>query len=265
MRNAPGWVAAACLSLAFLAGSCSVQPLASDSSVTPQLTSSANVPLANLLPTIASTAIQATAPVATTPTARVFLPPDADALIFHDDFSSSQADWSLESGTQGISTLADGILVLTVRAPYTSLESRLPAAIPDDFYAEVTARAVLCGADNDSFGLAFRVQGAEEYRLVITCGGMMRFEHQTGNAMTGANQWTTSSALLPGAPAENRIGILARGMEFQFMINGIVGFTFRDPVLASGKMAVFLRTEKGQLCTVSFDDLSVYTLKAKTS
>jgi hypothetical protein len=264
MRNMRILISAGILCCATLLVGCSVEPISSGATSTSLPTSSAPLPLANLLPTLATTPILATMPVSNTPTAHIFLPAEADILMFHDDFSSNQSGWTLDSGAQGVSTFADGQLVMTVRTPYASLESRLPASVPNDFYAEMTMRAVLCGVDNDAFGMAFRSQADEEYRVVLTCGGKMRFERQTGNTMTGANQWTSAAALLPGAPAENRIGIFARGMDFQFYVNGTVGFSFHDPVLQNGKLGVFIRTEKGQLFTVSFDDLSVYTLKAKS-
>jgi hypothetical protein len=252
-----------CLVLGLSISGCTIEPLASDTTVTPAASEQETAPLHSLLPTLAVTPIVPTLPTVSTPTAHVYLPADADNIFLVDDFSSSQAAWQWESGLPSAIKLAEGRMVMTARTPYTTLESRLTAAIPNDFYAEITTRTALCGTDNDSFGLVFRRGESEEYRMVVTCGGLMRFEHMKGNALSGANQWSKASGLLAGAPAENRIGVLVQGMRFQFFANGVSCFVYSDPILDSGKLGVFIRTEKSQLLTVSFDDLSVYRLKAK--
>jgi hypothetical protein len=247
-----------------LLGGCKIEPMAAGVTLTPSPTAGSVLPLSSLLPTLSATSEIATLPTAATPTAHLYLSPNIDSLILKDEFASNENGWQLAVGTQGVTSLSDGEMVMTARASYTTLEAFLPSSIPQDFFAEITMRPILCRADNDSFGLAFRIQGNEEYRLVITCTGQMRFEHNTGGVLIGANLWTKSKSLLPGAPAENRIGVLARGMSFQFFANGAACFSYNDPILKTGKIGLFIRTEKGQLMTVAFDDLSVYSLKAKS-
>jgi hypothetical protein len=247
-----------------LLGGCKIEPMAEGVTLTPSPTVGPVLPLSSLLPTLAATAEIATLPTAATPTAHLYLSPNIDSLLLKEEFASSVNGWQLPVSTQGVASLSDGDLVMTARTSFATLEALLPASIPQDFFAEVTMRTILCRADNDSYGLAFRIQGNEEYRLVITCAGQMRFEHTVGGVLMGANLWTKSTNLLSGAPAENRIGVLARGMGFQFFANGAACFSYNDPILKSGKLGLFIRTEKGQLMTVAYDDLSVYSLKAKS-
>jgi hypothetical protein len=247
-----------------LLSGCKIEPLAAGVTLTPSAKGQNPLPLTSLLPTLAVTSVVATQPTVSTPTAQLFLAPQAQTLLLNDDFSSNSSAWQMDESAQGALDIARGNLIMTARAPYTTLEARLPASIPNDFYAEVTVRTGLCGTDNDSFGMVFRRSKEEEYRLVVTCRGQMRFEHLNGATLTGANLWATASALLTGAPAENRIGVLAQGMEFKFFANGVACFSYRDPSLGSGKFGLFIRTEKSQLLTVSFDDLSVYSVKEKS-
>lgn len=251
-------LAAACL-LSFLFTGCRIEPITPTAAASQTQTPTIPLPLDSLLPTLESTPT-AEPPATPTPTPRNLLPPEAGGLLFRDALDSNRSGWPLADGPTGAISFADKFFSFTVRTPNTSLESILPRKLPADLYAEVTVTTTICGSDVDAFGIVFRAQSEQSYRYTITCSGKMRFEWFRGMAMEGAKVWQDVPAILPGAPAENRIGVLVQGGAFRFFVSGQEIYATTYTIIPSGGLGMFARTEKSDLLTVAFSDLAVYAL-----
>jgi hypothetical protein len=246
------------LPAAVLAG-CHIEPITPTTHAQPTITPSIQLPLASILPKLNLTATaQPTAQPS--PTAERRLPPDAGSVIFRDPLDSNLFNWPLTGGATGTSAFSNGMLAFTVRTPYTSIQSILPRDLPPDLYLEVTATTMLCGAEDDYYGIIFRAQVEPSYRLAVTCSGKVQLQRFQGLELVGAKNWQEIPGLLSGAPAENRVGLLLRGGEFRVFIAGLEAYAIVDHNIPTGGLGLFARTGKSDLLTVAFDDLVVYSL-----
>lgn len=251
---------AAALLFAVLASGCKIEPLTPTSTPTATSTVTPIVQLELLLPTLADTATPV--PTATmTPTPQVVLPDQAGELLFEDSLDDNQNGWILKNGPLGAMTFGDGLFTFTVRTQYTSFTSIFPKDVPSDAYVEVTTRSVLCGKAEDTFGIIFRDYGNRSYRFAIACSGKVRVERYFGLSLESVSGWKDAPGLLPGAPAENRIGVVMQGADFHLFVAGVEAFAFHEPALIKGRTGLFAKTDKSNLLTVAFSHFAVYTLK----
>lgn len=219
------------------------------------------------LPPATQTPTIAWFPATNTPTAfpTPLLPPTPESLpgigdlLFADDFSNASL-WNTASAGQASARVANNRLTLSLDSGPLSIASLRSEPLLDDFYAEATASLSLCRG-RDQFGLLFRAAPGESYyRFVLTCEGNLRFERVRGGATDIMKNWTPSGDAPLGAPAEVRIGIWAAGAELRFLLNGRFQFSLRDPVLRSGTLGFFARTDGNTPVIVSFSDLQVYSV-----
>jgi hypothetical protein len=250
--------AAALLAAALLTG-CTIELVTPTAEPTHTPTSTPELPLASLLPTLAEVPTEP-ATITPSPTPDVLLPVEADQRIFHDPLDDAITGWNLTKTETGTVDFSGGMLVFTANAAYLPLVSILPRDFPADIYIDVTVQTLLCGENFDTYGIVFRNGKDYSYRLAVTCFGQMRFERIKGSQVEGASVWRETLGLLQGAPATNRIGVLLRGQVFRFFVGGIEVFSGRDPVSDTGGVGLFIRTEKGKVLSVGFEDFSVYTL-----
>ncbi len=253
------WTGAAALIAAALLTGCTIELVTPTAEPTRTPTFTPDLPLSALLPTLEEIP---TEPATITPsqTPDALRPAEAGQRIFHDPLDDTINGWNLTKTETGTVDFSGGMLVFTTNAAYTSLVSLLPREFPADIYIDATVQTLLCGEDFDTFGIIFRNGKDYSYRLAVTCFGQMRFERIKGTELENATVWRETLGLLRGAPATNRIGVLLRGSIFRFFVGGIEVFSWRDPVSPTGGLGLFIRTEKGKVLSVGFDEISVYTL-----
>lgn len=180
-------------------------------------------------------------------------------VILQDDFNLDTG-WDLGERPGGAVSLLNGRLAIAVHIPGAVVDAVNPTGPMTDFYAEVEGRTEVC-TDSDEFGLMFRVNAdREHYRFTLTCDGGARVSRFLVTGEVGLVPLSETYTVFPGAPADNRIGVLARGDRFQFFINGLEVFTARDPSLTSGAIGLIVRSKRGGQTTVSFDNLVVRAL-----
>jgi hypothetical protein len=238
---------------------CSIEPITSAEEVQSTATSTAELPLASLLPTIEA-APSATREITPTTTSGPRLPVGIGERIFHDSLDDNGSGWPLTQSNQQSTAFSSGVFLFTVSAPYTTLISTLPQSFPNDLYIEVTVHTALCGEGVDTFGIVFRAQRDQSYRYAVTCKGELRLERYAGESYVNPSMWQKAPGWLQGAPADNRIGVLARGNAFQFFVDGTEIYSTHDPVITTGGIGLFVRTEKSTMLSVGFDELSAYDL-----
>ncbi len=121
-----------------------------------------------------------------------------------------------------------------------------------DAYFETTITRPNCSGQ-DRFGLVFRWDESQEfYYMGVTCDGTWGFSFYTrNNQIINILDYQTSDAFNPANEA-NRIGVLAKGDQFEFFINGIkVGSATDDRLDDPG--------------TFGFISMSTGTVNLKTS
>jgi hypothetical protein len=260
LRRVDARMAAAAAALAaVMLSACTIEMVTPSVEPTRTPTFTPELPLSSLLPTLEKIPTESPT-IAPTRTPDALRPEEADQRIFYDPLESAITGWGLTKTETGTVVYSGGMLVFTVNAKYTSLISILPRDFPADIYIDVTVQSMLCGEELDTFGIIFRNGQDYSYRYAITCFGQMRFERIKGSEVEGASVWRETLGLLKGAPATNRIGVLIRGQVFRFFVGGIEVFSGHDPMSATGGIGLFIRTEKGTVLSVGFEEISIYTL-----
>ena len=127
----------------------------------------------------------------------------------------------------------------------------------------LTTHTVACG-DNDEYGVMFRlaetadpVSPFDGYLFKLRCSGAARFDRIQGTTATTLVDWTPSSAIVTGAPADNTLTVWARGPEMRFYVNDQYLFSAQDATLTTGFYGLYLYDRSAGGLTVNFEDLIV--------
>ncbi|MCJ7707147.1 MAG: hypothetical protein MUO38_05955 [Anaerolineales bacterium] len=181
------------------------------------------------------------------------------AYLYRDDFSTN-AGWEVGPDARGGTTLIDGRLVISVSTPGAFRYVLGPVPEVDDFFLEVGIRTQLC-SPRDEFGVMLRVSPAgDHYRFTLTCDGGARVSRILNGSMSGLVPITITGDAIPGAPADNRIGVWANGSRLRFYLNGLEVFTIHDASLETGGVGFIVRSGAAGQVTVAFDDLTIRAL-----
>lgn len=183
--------------------------------------------------------------------------PGIGALIFEDDFTQ-QGLWSLAATPTGNVALGKQELTIAIAGAKTYLASVRQQPVLADFYLEITASPSLCSG-RDEYGLLLRVSAdLDAYRFALSCDGMVRLDRLYRGQASSPQPWLPSGAVPPGAPSTSRLGVWAMGPEMRFFVNDFYQFSIRDPLLPSGAIGLFARSDDDLPLTVNFSHLTVY-------
>lgn len=179
------------------------------------------------------------------------------AEIIADDFSDTSL-WSTSQLEAGNVVYGKQVLSLAVAGNKGILTSYSQHELLQDFYMEMKANISLCQT-GDQYGVLFWVLApGDAYRLVLSCEGRLRLELISGEAAIVLHDWEYGSRILPGSPAEQRIGIWARDGEIRVYVNGAFQFAEKTNPDRGGMLGVFARAGGETAMTVGFSDLVVY-------
>jgi len=198
------------------------------------------------------------------PTATVLTTPEQHPglaeLLLTDKFN--QADlWNISESPNSYAVIKHNRLVLSIaeKGPISQLSMRSKPAV-GDFYAEATATISLC-AGKDQYGMIFRADpNGNHYRFVISCDGAVRLERSTSGVHIPLRDWLPTGDAPTGAPADVKLGVWAVGNEMRFFLNDQYQFSFSDSARRSGMLGFFVYINGTDPITVSFSDLSVYSV-----
>ena len=236
--------------LASLMWSCQAPPPAAVASTPlPSATTTATVAFPTVIPSATWT------PGATfTPTSDNR--PGIGPILWDDPFDDPRA-WDLPTTATGAADIHDGQLTLAVRSPrrYQSANRESPAIA--DFYVEVDVLTKLCNP-GDEFGLTVRGNPlGEHYRLLIGCDGTARISRVLQDGSRALTLRVETPAIVPGAPAVNRIAVWANGLDLKLFVNGDEVVAARDAALGEGTFGLIARAGPGGQVAVAFDNLVV--------
>jgi hypothetical protein len=179
--------------------------------------------------------------------------------LLHDEFDDEDG-WDLGADSLGASSLEAGRLVLALHQTGTFRYVLVPDAFAGDFYLEVMLRTELC-SPNDEFGVMVRLTpGSENYRIGLHCDGRARITRVLIDSSVALLPPTSSPVIIPGAPAANRLAVMASGDTLAVFLNGFEAFRVRDRAIISGRFALFALARHSRQLTVAFDDLDIYEL-----
>lgn len=200
-----------------------------------------------------------------TQTATPEMRPGLAGILLHDDFSSP-ADWDTAISDQGSASVARNQLTLAATAGVYIFSLRHELVL-NDFYAEITARPLLCRGD-DSYGLLVRANAVAYYRFALSCNGTLHVERMSARQKRILAAPIPSGDVPLGAPGEVRIGMWAVGNEMRLFLNGRFQLSITDSNYPAGTVGVFASSAGHSAVTVSFTDLRIqevtYTPAAKT-
>jgi hypothetical protein len=193
-----------------------------------------------------------------TPLPTAEMRPGLGDILVEDDFSDPTL-WNLATSNQGSAGIENNRLTLAVQSGVYLLSLR-QEVIPNNYYAEITAKPSLCRGE-DNYGLLIRADSASYYRFVIACNGTVRAERLLNGNRLPLQAPLPSADAPPGAPGEVRIGVWAFGRDIRFFLNGRFQFNISEPAFPSGTIGVFVRSAGNTAVVVSFSDLVIQSLE----
>jgi hypothetical protein len=186
--------------------------------------------------------------------------PGLAELLFTDNFNKVGL-WNTSESTNSYAVIKNNRLILSIsqRGPTSLLSMRSQPGV-GDFYAEATATISLC-VGKDQYGMIFRADpNGNHYRFVVSCDGAVRLERSTSAVHLPLIDWLPTGDAPTGAPADVKLGVWAVGNEMRFFLNDQYQFTFADPARRSGTLGFFVYVNGADPITVSFSDMSVYSV-----
>jgi hypothetical protein len=186
--------------------------------------------------------------------------PGVGELLFSDSFDRPEL-WNTSTSSVANAIVTRNRLVMSITGPGpVSISSLRNQPTVGDFYAEAMADISLCSG-KDQYGLVFRAApGGNYYRFVINCNGQVRLERGNSGVTYPIQDWQPSGDASIGAPAQVKIGVWAAGSELRLFLNDHYQFTIRDPLFHTGTLGFFVSASGKAPVTVSFSDLSVYSV-----
>jgi hypothetical protein len=181
-------------------------------------------------------------------------------MIFSDSFTQPLV-WDTASTAQASAVVARNRLLLSIIGPGPlRIVSMRSQPILGDFYAEASVDISLCSGA-DQYGMIFRATSRNDYyRFVVNCNGQARLERLRGGETYPLLDWLSSGDAPFGAPAHVKMGVWVVGREMRVFLNDHFQFSQTDPVFSNGTLGFFIYAGGQTPVTVSFSDLSVYSV-----
>lgn len=133
-------------------------------------------------------------------------------------------------------------------------------------YAEVSATNGDCIL-KDSVGIVIRIDeetGASGYGFEVSCDGNWRVRlHRDSKNPRVVKDWTPSAAILTGAGATNRLGIMGYRDRFYLFVNDQPVGNITDPQYSRsfGQFALYVRASHTYDLSATFDDFSYWNIR----
>jgi serine/threonine protein kinase len=132
-------------------------------------------------------------------------------------------------------------------------------------YAEVSATNGDCIL-KDSVGIVIRIDeetGSSGYGFEVSCDGNWRVRlHQDSKSPRVVKDWTPSAAILTGASATNRLGIMGYRDRFYLFVNDQPIGSVSDPQYSRsfGQFALYVRASQTYDLFATFDDFAYWNI-----
>lgn len=184
----------------------------------------------------------------------------AGNVIFSDSFVPGQMGlWDIEGDALAQTAVIDEQLVIELSTPHTIQFTTLTAPQFTDFVLEADVRH-LRGSDQNSFGLLFRMQSAQEfYRFDITSNGTFMLERRNGDGSWTrfVDDWTPSAAINQGLMSTNHLKVQAVGRDISVYVNDTLLIQISDNTYVGGTIGLDAGTFFTSDLRVAFDNVVV--------
>lgn len=235
------------------AASCSPAPVPPTATVSPPPTITPTFPFPTLAPS--PTEVPPSSPVP---------PPDVDAgsgqTVYETSFDEA-GDWPMGQDALGTTSLLEGSLSVVVSAPRSTRTVASPAPPQRDLVLQSTFSPQLCSSD-DEYGLYFRRTPDDTYlRFTVTCSGAVRARRVTADGPRAVVPFLEGHpAVIPGAPARNRLAVRALGGIVRLYVNQVQVLTFTDPTPLAGHSGVVVTSDGDGQTTLLVADYTLSNL-----
>ncbi len=184
--------------------------------------------------------------------------PGVGKLLLTDHFTSGDP-WHPGTSEDASVVVGLGRLTLAAQPGVNAFRIRQGPALTA-FYAEITAQTSLCRG-GDEYGMLFRApNNVAYYSFTLSCDGRARVDRVRTGRLYPLHAPIASADVPPGAPGEVRMGVWASGSDLRFFLNGRYQFGVTDATLSSGALGAFARSTGTTPVTITFSDLSVYSV-----
>ncbi len=250
------------------------QALPTETAVAVILTDAVTAPTATAQPTTTPEAPTVTPTLITPPTATVPPTPDPNEgvgdVVFSDALDgTSNWYWTFEDdaasfGVSGEQKQLNAVAKQSGTWRFTISNDTVKVG---NQQIRVSAHTNVC-ADADEYALLFRGNVEAEtnaysfYVFKLRCDGSARLELMQGNSLITLVDWTASSAIKPGANADNTITVWANKDQMRFYINDQYLFSAQDATLAGGFYGFFLYDRTNANMSVSWKGLEARAVTA---
>lgn len=235
----------------FLTGCVDLTPTAAPLLPSPTLTQTSTSTF--VMPTLAPTPTDTPRPI---PSATIDPQEGLDMEVLRDDFETN-AGWELTESGIGATSILQGRLIITLSQSRGFRYAIAPVDSLEDFYLQVEVRPDLCQPD-DEFGVLYRIDSdLNHYRFGINCKGEVRVSRILQTGSRSLMPLEINSAVIPGPKAVNILAVRTSGDRFHFWVNGFEVGSIRDLEIKMGLVGLYVRTGRGDLATVTFDNLLI--------
>ncbi|HEY6074369.1 MAG TPA: hypothetical protein VIV15_13510 [Anaerolineales bacterium] len=184
--------------------------------------------------------------------------PGVGRVLLADDFSSRDA-WNPGVSEEASIEISGNRMTFAAQPGITAFRVRKEPVLTS-FYAEVTARPSLC-RNGDEYGLLFRAPtSVAYYSYAVSCNGASYVARVRFGRPVVLHAAVPSADAPVGAPGEVRLGVWVSGPDMRFFLNGNYQFGASDPTYKLGAVGLFARSAGDTPVTVSFSDLSIYSV-----
>lgn len=235
---------------------------------TPQPTSMPTTAIANTATPLASATPEPSATCCTpSPEPQGTATPDPNLGVgdsLYEDNFDGQSGWNWSPPPDGIVVwnIESNQLNAVMQTNFGARWNIRPDFSAGDQQIRVTAKTNLC-YERDEYGLMFRGNelGTSAYVFKLNCGGGARVELIQDFQHSPLTEWTTNSAIVAGAPAENTLMVWMAQDQFHFYVNDNYIFSLKNSTFAEGVYGFYLRDRTNGGESISFSQLVAKEVK----
>ncbi len=178
-------------------------------------------------------------------------PENSGEVLFIDDFSNPPGQWGT---TDGI-TFDSGALQLNVVDSNSYLWTTIGDTFDNFDYQVQTLK--LGGPDDNSFGVVFRFQDADNfYTFEISSDGFFAVNKFVNGEWIPLTEWQSSPVIKTGFDS-NLVGVEGMGNQYTFFVNGVQVETLVDDTFTGGNIGVIASSYSEPNVLIEFDDVLV--------
>jgi serine/threonine protein kinase len=203
---------------------------------------------------VAATSAPAPTATAAPPTAA----PQLGAPTYQEDFTAPGDEWEISEGENATYRVEGGVYTIQVYQENWIAWNTIGLEFAD---FEIVFDVALVDGDiyNDA-GTLFRFQDRDNYyELDLNGGGSFAVGKQIDGEWYQILDWTESPAIEPFGSV-NRVRLIARGDQFEVIVNGQTIGRFVDDTYQTGGMALVVTAYDAPPAKATFDNLRIWAL-----